>query len=111
MEVSYSILEGHLSQIYAVAFLLDGQLLTSTLGNKVVGIWNIKAREAIHDLFFSSNELYLEISGGLLKLKYFSLYINCPDSKSLYSIYVKEYWVVWEGMKILWLPPDYYKTK
>jgi len=71
------------------------------LGNKIVKIWKIEAREAIHDLFFSSDELYLEMSEGLLKLRYFSAYVNYPDFKSLYSIYMKEYWVVWEGMKIL----------
>ena len=90
-----------------MAFSPDGQLLASASGDRTVGIWKIEAREAIRDLSFSSDESHLEMSGGLLKLRYFSPCVNCPDSKSLCSIYVKEHWVVWEGMKILWLPPDY----
>ena len=88
---SRGILEGHSSSVTAVAFSPDGQLLASASLDKTVGVWKIEAREAIRDLSFSSDESHLEMSRGLLKLRYFSSCINCPDSKSLCSIYMKKH--------------------
>jgi WD40 repeat protein len=97
-------LEGHSSSVYSVVFSPDGSKLASGSGDRTVRVWDVATGQV---------ERTLEGHSGSVR-SVFSLASGQPEinhhhveSRSFYSVDESKCWVIRDGSKILYLPPDH----
>jgi WD40 repeat protein len=95
-------LEGHREGVQAVTFSPDGQTLASASDDRTIRLW---------DTATGIENQILEGHRYAIQAVTFS-----PDGQTLASvsgdqtIFINKEWVIQNGQKILWLPPDYRPT-
>ena len=125
-------LHGHQSSVRTVAFSpRDGeQLLASTSADGVIKVWNISTGAVlqhlqIYDIYissiaFSTTGPYLQTNLGLVRIDYYSPSAPRNDNgKGITTekvtakaspMFLEGNWIVKDGKKLLWLPPQYRAT-
>ncbi|KAI8654220.1 NACHT domain-containing protein [Fusarium sp. Ph1] len=122
-------LEGHSDGVISVVFSADGQCLASGSRDYTVKIWNATTgaclqtlyvgRRLYHLSFDPTTNSLLSTDIGLLNLDHLALSvlptIDDPSTKitlrdvrhSGWGISTDGVWIIKDGKKMLWLPPDY----
>jgi WD40 repeat protein len=109
-------LESHSGSVGAIAFSADGKQLASASHDKTVKLWDPQSGALLQTLeshsgsvraiAFSADGRYLETNCGVLYLGYNCAKLDVNQVKPVSKIYVERSWLVSEGQKMLWLPPD-----
>jgi WD40 repeat protein len=116
----YRLLEGHLGLVSSITFSLDSQLLASGSYDMTVRVWNLKtgavqqiliAKGAVNELRFSQDASYVTTDFGALTIqsKCGSHASSSPCTKVDISI-LERRWIILNGNKVLWLPPEFRPT-
>jgi WD40 repeat protein len=109
-------LKGHTETVRSLAFSHDDQRLASCSYDNTVRVWDSKTgalQQAVgigtwlQQMSFSLDDLYLITKIGYITLNQLpSPAIQAP-SWSGYGLGVDECWITWNGINVLWLPPEY----
>ncbi|KAJ5917571.1 hypothetical protein N7466_011125 [Penicillium verhagenii] len=116
-----SILEGHGHSVISIAWSQDGSRVASGSDDETVRIWDPATGQCASTLHISSpnfvqfdkvNFTYLHTSIGTFDIRFAATVTSTPHHSILPEQYGHglngEYsWVTYNGVKLLWLPPEY----
>ncbi|KAE8371623.1 ankyrin repeat-containing domain protein [Aspergillus bertholletiae] len=111
-------LEGHSYWVQSVTFSPDGQILASGSFNHTIQLWNAKtgalqkilyAKTAVSSIRFSTDGLYLNNNSDRFEFFPFESSRQQIPDESCPQVSLAQDWVALEGVKALWLPPEYCK--
>jgi WD40 repeat protein len=107
-------LEGHSSSVGAVQFSPDdsklasasddGKVMVSDL-NKLMPMESIDVNGYVPDLECSADGFYLDTVTGSSKLKS-AVGVSHDENACLPHFQVGQDWILWQGLKTIWLPPE-----
>ncbi|KAK1465498.1 hypothetical protein CCUS01_07616 [Colletotrichum cuscutae] len=122
---SLSVPDPSVMDILSLSFSMDGQMLVSTSWGKFIYLWDVKTGHCIRQLeIHGASGIQASFDAGIerrLNTQFGSLTIEDPGSGCLgpdnlnakicgYGFSFEPDWLVLDGRRLLWIPPDYRTT-
>ncbi len=107
-------LESHTGLVSAVAFSPDGKALASASDDQTVHLWGVATGSMLQKITafncsrvsYSEDGRYLNTDLGSIELNSeFKAWIK--HQSTLHAFFVQKAWILRDGKKFLWLPPEY----
>ena len=109
-------LEGHDNGVTSIAFSPDGKLIASGAANRTIKLWDtatgeckgtIETRRYISSLSFSPSGDQLNTNQGIFSVSSLGVLNTSSTQVQGTGISIDGAWVMRDGERLLWLPPEY----